>query len=48
MVAEGQNFVETAWWISVFPGVSIMLVVLSLNLLGDWLRDLLDPKLRNA
>ena len=48
MVAEGQNFVETAWWISVFPGVSIMLVVLSLNLLGDWLRDLLDPKLRNV
>ncbi len=35
-------------WISVFPGVSIMLVVLSLNLLGDWLRDLLDPKLRNV
>jgi peptide/nickel transport system permease protein len=48
MVAEGQNFVETAWWISVFPGVSIMLVVLSLNRLGDWLRDLLDPKLRNV
>jgi peptide/nickel transport system permease protein len=48
MVAEGQNFVETAWWISVCPGVSIMLVVLSLNLLGDWVRDLLDPKLRNT
>lgn len=48
MVAEGQNFVATAWWISVFPGVAIMLVVLSLNLLGDWLRDLLDPKLRNV
>lgn len=48
MVAEGQNFVGTAWWISVFPGVAIMLVVLSLNLLGDWVRDLLDPKLRNV
>ena len=47
MVAEGQNFVATACWISVFPGVAIMLVVLSLNLLGDWLRDLLDPKLRS-
>ena len=44
MVAEGQNFVETAWWISVFPGVSIMLVVLSLNLLGDWLRDTPRPQ----
>ena len=48
MVAEGQNFIATAWWISVFPGVAIMLVVLSLNLLGDWLRDRLDPKLRNV
>jgi peptide/nickel transport system permease protein len=48
MVAEGQNFIETAWWISVFPGTAIMLVVLSLNLLGDWIRDLLDPKLRHV
>ena len=48
MVAEGQNFIATAWWISVFPGIAIMLVVLSLNLLGDWLRDRLDPKLRNV
>ncbi len=48
MVAEGQNFIATAWWISVCPGVAIMLVVLSLNLLGDWLRDRLDPKLRNV
>ena len=35
------------WWISLFPGIAITLVSLSLNLLGDWLRDLLDPKLRN-
>ena len=48
MVAEGQNFIATAWWISVCPGIVIMLVVLSLNLLGDWLRDRLDPKLRNV
>jgi peptide/nickel transport system permease protein len=48
MVAEGQNFVATAWWISVFPGIAILLVVLSLNLLGDWVRDRLDPKLRNV
>ena len=48
MVAEGQNFVATAWWISLFPGVAILLVVLSLNLLGDWLRDLIDPKLQKV
>lgn len=46
MVAEGRTFIETAWWISVFPGIAIMLVVLSFNLFGDWLRDALDPKLR--
>ena len=46
MVAEGQNFIQTAWWISVVPGIAILLVVLSLNVLGDWLRDRLDPKLR--
>jgi peptide/nickel transport system permease protein len=36
-----------AWWVSFLPGVAIMLVVLSGNLLGDWLRDKLDPKLRD-
>lgn len=46
MVAEGRKYVETLWWVSVFPGVAIMLVVLSFNLFGDWLRDILDPKLR--
>jgi peptide/nickel transport system permease protein len=35
------------WWLAVFPGVAIMLTVLSLNILGDWLRDFLDPRLRN-
>ena len=45
MVSEGRNFIETLWWISVFPGIAIMLVVLSINMFGDWLRDLLDPKL---
>ena len=47
MVAEGRELVVTAWWVSFFPGVAILLVVLSLNLLGDWLRDRLDPKQRN-
>jgi peptide/nickel transport system permease protein len=44
MISDGRNYVDTLWWISVFPGVAVMLVVLSFNLLGDWLRDVLDPK----
>lgn len=47
MVADGRELVVTAWWVSFFPGVAISLVVLSLNLMGDWLRDRLDPKQRN-
>jgi peptide/nickel transport system permease protein len=46
MVAEGRDYITRAWWVSFFPGVAIMLIVLSLNLLGDWVRDRLDPKLR--
>ena len=46
MVAGGRTYIETAWWISLFPGLAIALVVLSFNLMGDWLRDHLDPKLR--
>jgi peptide/nickel transport system permease protein len=46
MVAEGRKYVETLWWVSVFPGIAIMLVVLSFNMFGDWLRDILDPQLR--
>ena len=46
MTALGRDYVATAWWISVFPGLAIFFTVLSLNLLGDWLRDILDPKLR--
>ncbi|MBI2916857.1 MAG: ABC transporter permease [Chloroflexi bacterium] len=48
MVAEGRSYANTAWWISVFPGIAIVLVVMSLNLLGDWLRDTLDPRQRQA
>jgi peptide/nickel transport system permease protein len=47
MVADGRELIVTAWWVSMFPGLAIMLTVLSLNLIGDWLRDHLDPKLRN-
>ncbi len=46
MIAEGREFVTSAWWVSMFPGLAILLVVLAFNLLGDWLRDTLDPKLR--
>ncbi|MCY4582514.1 MAG: ABC transporter permease [Chloroflexi bacterium] len=46
MIAEGRDYIVTSWWLSVIPGLAIMLTVLSMNLLGDWLRDYLDPKLR--
>jgi peptide/nickel transport system permease protein len=45
MVAEGRGLMNSAWWVSVMPGIAIVLTILSLNLLGDWLRDSLDPKL---
>ncbi len=48
MLADGRAYVGTAWWLATFPGVAIMLTVLSINLIGDWLRDILDPRLRNA
>ncbi len=50
MVADGRNLIAAGngWWISLFPGLAILLTVLSMNLLGDWLRDRLDPKLRNV
>jgi peptide/nickel transport system permease protein len=48
MIADGRELIVTAWWVAMFPGVAIMLTVLSLNLLGDWLRDHLDPKLRHV
>jgi peptide/nickel transport system permease protein len=46
MVADGRNDLDRAWWISTFPGIAIGLVVLSGNFLGDWIRDKLDPRLR--
>jgi peptide/nickel transport system permease protein len=46
MVDEGRDQIVTAWWLSFFPGLAILVVVLSLNSFGDWLRDFLDPKLR--
>ncbi len=46
MIAEGREYVEQAWWQTVFPGIAIFLVVLAFNFLGDWVRDRLDPRLR--
>ncbi len=45
-VNDGRGFIEEAWWISFFPGFAIFLVVMALNFFGDWLRDRLDPRLR--
>jgi peptide/nickel transport system permease protein len=44
IMAEGRNFIDTAWWVTLFPGLVLMSVVLAVNLLGDWLRDILDPR----
>ncbi len=46
MVSDGRDFLADAWWISTMPGLAILLTVISLNLFGDWLRDILDPRLR--
>jgi len=46
LISEGRSYVTTAWWTSFFPGLAIFLVVMSLNFMGDWMRDRLDPRLR--
>ncbi len=46
MVADGRSRLVDAWWVATMPGLAIMVTVMSLNLFGDWLRDTLDPKLR--
>lgn len=49
MLSESRDqLLANRWWLAVFPGVAIMLTVLSLNILGDWLRDFLDPRLRGT
>jgi peptide/nickel transport system permease protein len=47
LVSDGRNLIDTAWWISFFPGLAIGLLVLCVNYLGDWLRDRMDPQLRH-
>jgi peptide/nickel transport system permease protein len=46
MVSEGRGLISSAWWVALFPGLAILLLVLSMNFFGDWVRDRLDPKLR--
>ncbi len=48
LVAEGREFLTQAWWIALFPGLVITVVVMAFNFFGDWLRDYLDPRLRRA
>ncbi|HWC05151.1 MAG TPA: ABC transporter permease [Methylomirabilota bacterium] len=48
MLAEARDYLAVAWWMGIFPGLALMLTVLTINLLGDWLRDYLDPTLRNV
>jgi len=48
MIAEGRNYITSQWWLSTFPGIAIALVVLGFNLLGDGIRDVLDPRLRGG
>jgi peptide/nickel transport system permease protein len=43
-VADGREYVASEWWIALFPGLAILVTVMAMNLLGDWLREELDPK----
>jgi len=47
MLAEGREYLRDAWWPVTFPGLGIALTVLSINSIGDWLRDYLDPRLKS-
>ncbi len=48
MLSDGREYLLSAWWIATFPGVALMLTALSFNRLGDWIRDLADPRLRRT
>jgi peptide/nickel transport system permease protein len=48
MLDEGRNYITTGWWLALFPGTAILIVVLVINLLGDWLRDALDPRVERG
>jgi peptide/nickel transport system permease protein len=46
MVASGRDYLLNAWWVSTFPGLAILLLVVSINVFGEGLRDILDPRLK--
>jgi peptide/nickel transport system permease protein len=48
MISDGRQYIREAWWITVFPGLAVFLLVYAFNFLGDWLRDRIDPRLRQA
>jgi peptide/nickel transport system permease protein len=48
MLDEGRNYITTGWWLALFPGLAILLLVLGINLVGDWLRDRLDPRMERG
>jgi peptide/nickel transport system permease protein len=48
MIAQGRDYLGSAWWIAFFPGMALFLLVLALNFMGDWLRDNFDPRLRQT
>jgi peptide/nickel transport system permease protein len=48
MLDEGRNYITTGWWLALFPGTAILVVVLVINLIGDWLRDALDPRVERG
>jgi dipeptide transport system permease protein len=48
MLAEAREFILRAWWVVTFPGLAILITVLAINLMGDGLRDALDPKLKRS
>jgi ABC-type methionine transport system permease subunit len=48
MLDERRNYITTGWWLALFPGLAILLLVLGINLVGDWLRDVLDPRMERG
>jgi len=48
MLDEGRNYITTGWWLALFPGLAILILVLGINLVGDWVRDVLDPRMERA
>jgi peptide/nickel transport system permease protein len=47
-IAESRQFLPDAWWYATFPGLAIFLIVMGFNMLGDGLRDILDPRIRRG